>query len=167
MISRLKTRQSDFVAATLAVTLTLLQAGCSTTYQPRRSDQVGVVIHHAGAMYVKDGRELPIGPFNGDLEGLVAETPEAAAHARKGHTQFMFGVPGYLLGAAGVVVGVAALSGPVGWVVIGAGAATAGTGLSLMGAGLTHAVDAVNIHNDAVSQRSPAQIPGPRPPPAP
>ena len=50
-----------------------------------------------------------------------------------------------------MVVGIAALSGPVGWVVLGVGAATAGTGLSLMGAGFTHAVDAVNLHNDAVS----------------
>jgi hypothetical protein len=36
-------------------------------------------------------------------------------------------------------------------VVLGVGAATAGTGLGFMGAGFTHAVDAVNLHNDAVS----------------
>jgi hypothetical protein len=44
------------------------------------------------------------------------------------------------------------LSGPVGWVVLGVGAATGGTGLGLLGAGFTHVIDAVNIHNDAVSR---------------
>jgi hypothetical protein len=56
-----------------------------------------------------------------------------------------------MTGLAGVVVGLAVLSGPIGWVAIGVGAVTAGTGLGFMGAGLTHAVDAVNIHNDAAS----------------
>ena len=110
-----------------------------------------MVIHHGAAMYVKDGRELPIGPFSGDLEGLVADVPAAAAHAHTAHTQFIIGVPSYMTGLAGVVVGIAVLSGPIGWVVIGVGAATAGTGLGFMGTGLTHAVDAVNIHNDATS----------------
>jgi hypothetical protein len=72
-------------------------------------------------------------------------------HARKSHTQLAVGVPTYLTGVAGVIVGIAALSGPVGWVVIGVGALTAGTGLGFMGSGVTHAIDAVNIHNDTTS----------------
>lgn len=115
-------------------------------------------------MYEKDGRELPIGPFSGDLEGVVQDSPAAAVHARKAHTQFIIGVPAYVAGLAGVIVGVAALSGPIGWVVIGIGAGAAGTGLGLMGAGVTHAVDAVNIHNDAASQIRPAPAPAPGPP---
>jgi len=50
---------------------------------------------------------------------------------------------------------IAVLSGPVGWVVIGIGAVTAGTGLGFMGSGVTHAVDAVNIHNDGAPDKSP------------
>jgi hypothetical protein len=110
-----------------------------------------MVIHHGAALYVKDGHELPIGAFSGHLEGLVAEVPAATAHAHTAHTEFAVGVPAYLTGLGGVVIGIAVLSGPIGWVVIGIGAATAGTGLGLMGKGLTHAVDAVNIHNDATS----------------
>jgi hypothetical protein len=133
----------------VALSVALLQVACSTTYQPRHTGRVGMVIHHGAAVYVKDGREVPIGPFSGDLEGLVADVPAAAAHAHTAHTQFAIGVPTYMTGLAGVVVGIAVLSGPIGWVVIGVGAATAGTGLGFMGTGLTHAVDAVNIHNDA------------------
>ena len=97
---------------------------------------------------MKDGHELPIGPFSGNLEGLVKDVPAAAAHARTAHTELMVGVPAYLAGLGGVVVGIVLLSGPIGWVVIGVGAATAGTGVGLMGSGLTHAVDAVNIQSD-------------------
>ena len=139
----------------LALSVAVLQVACSTTYQPRHTGRVGMVIHHGAAAYVKDGRELPIGPLGGDLEGLVSDVPAAAAHAHTARRQFTIGVPTYMTGLAGVVVGIAALSGPVGWVVIGVGAATAGTGLGFLGAGLTHAVDAVNLHNDASSDIRP------------
>jgi hypothetical protein len=43
-------------------------------------------------------------------------------------------------------------------VVIGIGALTAGTGLGFMGSGFTHAVDAVNIHNDAASEMRAAPV---------
>lgn len=143
------TGRSGRAGVVVALSVALLQVACSTTYQPRHTGRVGMVIHHGAAVYVKDGREVPIGPFSGDLEGLVADVPAAAAHAHTAHTQFAIGVPTYMTGLAGVVVGIAVLSGPIGWVVIGVGAATAGTGLGFMGTGLTHAVDAVNIHNDA------------------
>ena len=84
------------------------------------------------------------------MSKLVEDTPAAAAHARTAHTQLAVGVPCYLGGVVGVAVGMLALSGPVGWVVLGSGVAVAGTGLGLMGSGATHAVDAVNLHNDAV-----------------
>lgn len=140
----------------LALVLASLQVDCSTTYQPRHSGRVGVVIHHGAAVYVKNGHEVPLGPFGGDLQGLVANVPSAAAHAHTAHTQLAIGVPTYMTGLAGVVVGIVVLSGPIGWVVIGVGAVMAGTGLGFMGAGLTHAVDAVNIHNDIASDLRPA-----------
>jgi hypothetical protein len=102
-------------------------------------------------MYMKDGHTSPIGPFSGSLKGLVTDVPAAATHAHTAHIQFAVGVPAYVTGLGGVVLGIAVLSGPIGWVVIGIGAAAAGTGLGLMGAGVTHAVDAVNIYNDTLS----------------
>jgi hypothetical protein len=118
-----------------------------------------VVIHHGAAMYVKDGKEQPIGPFSGHLEALVADVPAAAVHAETAHVRFMVGIPAYVVGLGGVVAGIALLSGPVGWLVIGAGAATSGTGLGLMGNGVTHAIDAVNIHNDAIRDLRPPPVP--------
>lgn len=128
---------------------------CGTTYQPSADGHIGIVIHHGAAFYVKDGREVPIGPFGGALEPLVESSPAAAAHARRARTQLSVGVPLYLLSAAAIIVGVASSRAPVRWPLIGAGAAGAGTGLSLMGAGLTNIIDAVNIHNDASVPRAP------------
>ena len=158
------TGRRDRVGVAVALTMVLSQAACSTTYQPQPTGRVGVVIHRAAPMYVKDGREVPIGPLGGDLASLMADTPAAAMHARKSHTQLAIGVPTYLTGVAGVIVGIAVLSGPVGWVVIGIGALAA-TGLGFMGSGVTHAVDAVNIHNDGPRQPSSATalIPPARP----
>lgn len=140
-------------AALLTSLAALVTAGgaCSTTYQPQHSGRVGVVIHHGGAMYVKNGHEVPLGPFSGELPALVEETPAAASHAKIAHRQFKIGIPCYLGGAATVLVGVFLFSGPVGWVIIGVGASSIGTGVTFMGAALTHAVDAVAMHNDAVS----------------
>ena len=123
---------------------------CSTTYQPRSDGRVGVVIHSGTAAYVQAGKEVPIGPFGGDLEQLVAADQHARASARRSRHQLQAGVPSYVGGLAGVVVGLA-LSGPIGWVAIGVGAAAAGSGLGLLGAGFTNAVDAVNIYNDTIS----------------
>ena len=159
MSNRAVTGRSGRVGVAVALTLALLQAACSTTYQPRPTGRVGLVIHYAAPMSVKDGREVPIGPFGGDLASLVVDTPAAAMHARRSHTQLAIGVPTYLTGVTGVIVGIVALSGPVGWVVIGIGALTAGTGLGFMGSGVTHAVDAVNIHNDAAPEIRPVPVP--------
>lgn len=109
-------------------------------------------IKHASAVFVKNGNLVSIGPFTGELEGLVADVPTAAAYAHRAHTQFMIGVPAYLTGVGGVIIGVVLLSGPVGWIVIGSGVSVLGTGLGFMGAGFTNAVDAVNMHNDVVSE---------------
>ena len=102
-------------------------------------------------MYVEDGRQVPIGPLGGALQPLVASSSLAAASAARAHTELAVGVPLYVGGVATLVVGVALSWSPVGWVVLGLGAASGGTGLGLMGAGVTNAIDAVNIHNDAVS----------------
>ncbi|MEP6652810.1 MAG: hypothetical protein ABJA82_05600 [Myxococcales bacterium] len=138
-------------AAVAACAAVSLPVACSTTYQPQHTGRVAIGIDHAAAVYVKDGHAVSLGPFSGALEALVAETPAAAAHAHTAHRQFQIGIPAYLVGAGGVIGGVVLLSGPIGWVVIGTGAAALGTGLGFMGAGLTHAIDAMNLHNDAVS----------------
>ena len=128
---------------------------CSTAYQPSSDGHISVVIHHGGAFYVKDGREIQIGPLGGALEPLVESSPAATAHARRARTQLGVGVPLYLLSAAAVITGLASSREPLRWSLIGAGAAGGITGLSLMGAGVTNLVDAVNIYNDAPAPRAP------------
>jgi hypothetical protein len=129
------------------------QLACGTSYRPRSDGQVRLVIHHGAALYVQDGRELPVGPFSGNLPGLVATCPAANEHARIAHRDLAVGASAYLAGAAGLVLGLLVLSGPAGWVVIGASATVGGTGIGFLGAGLTHAVDAVNLFNDASAAR--------------
>jgi hypothetical protein len=136
-------------AVWLAVVLSCAWPACGTAYQPTPSARVGFVIHHGAMFYVKNGREVPIGPLGGSLEPLVASSPPAASRAHSAHTQLMFGVPMYVGGIATVAIGLALAWTPVGWIVIGAGVASGGTGLGLMGAGVTNTVDAVNIHNDS------------------
>ncbi|MDB4983626.1 MAG: hypothetical protein JWM82_4378 [Myxococcales bacterium] len=136
--------------AFVALVATSSFGGCGTAYQPLPSARVGLVIHHGGAWYVKDGREVPVSAFGGTLLPLVADVPAATARASRAHHQFMVGAPLYVGGVASVVVGLALGLTPVGWIVLGAGAATGGTGLGLMGAGVSNTVDAINLHNDAV-----------------
>jgi hypothetical protein len=138
--------------AALAAVAFVLGAACSTTYQPRPAPRVGLVIQHGGAFYLKDGQLTPVGPFGGDLEPLLAAAPQSALRARRARHQLQVGVPLYVLGLAGVVASLAAVSGRARWPLAGAGAGAAGAGLSLMGAGFTNAVDAINIHNDALDE---------------
>jgi hypothetical protein len=128
-------------------------SACSTTYQPVPTARIALVIRHGGAWYVKDGREVPLGPLGGDLESMVAGDGDAVRLARRSRTELSFGVPAYVCGIVAVVVGLT-LHRPEEWIVAGAGAATAGTGLGLMGAGFINAVDAINVYND-YSDRAP------------
>lgn len=127
----------------------LAAIGCSTTYQPRPSDRIGVVIRYGGASYVKNDRLYPIGPLGGDLPALVAGNPEATRLARRARTDLAVGVPAYLVGVAAVVLGLLVRK-PMGWGFVGGGVGVGASGLALMGAGFLNAIDAVNVHNDAV-----------------
>jgi len=141
-----RTRGFRAVAALGAVAT--LCGACSTTYQPRSSERIGLVIRHGGASYTKEGRERPVGPLGGDLSSLVAGEPDAVALAHRSRAELAVGVPAYLCGVVAIVTGLA-LRKPAGWFVLGGGVAVGATGLVLMGAGFTNAVDAVNVYNDA------------------
>ena len=138
-------------AASLALgALLALAVGCGTTYQPKPSPRIGLVVHGGTLSYVQNGHETPVGPLGGDLGALVGASPEAAAQARTARTQLSVGVPAYLVGIGAVILGAWLLDGNQRWVAAGAGAGLAGTGLGLMGAGFTHLLDAVNIYGDSL-----------------
>lgn len=138
----------------LLLALPLLAAACGTSYQPRDSALVSLVIDRGALVYLHEGRRVVVGPLGGGLQPLVADTPAAAAHAKTGEKRLAIGIPTYLTGATGVLTGVLILSGPIGWIAIGVGAGAMGTGVGLLGSGVTHLVDAVHIHNDAATERS-------------
>ncbi|HVZ72727.1 MAG TPA: hypothetical protein VHJ20_10170 [Polyangia bacterium] len=124
-------------------------SACATVHRPEPSPRISVVVR-GGLSYFKDGHETPVGPLGGDLEPLVADDAEAVRYARRARHELAFGVPAYLCGIAGVVVGLAT-SKPAGWYVAGAGAAVGVTGIGFMGAGAVNLVDAVNVYNDDVT----------------
>jgi hypothetical protein len=137
-------------AAALALA-TGLAAGCSTTHQPRPDPRIGLVIRNGGAYYVKDGQLTNVGPFGGDLERLVAVSPEAARLAHRGHIELAVGVPLYLIGFAGVFATLAMVQNDARWPLVATGGVVTFGGLTLMGAGFTNVLDAVNAHNDTVA----------------
>jgi hypothetical protein len=136
------------VALALATALT---AGCSTTHQPRPDPGIGLVIRNGGAYYVQNGQLTNVGPFGGDLERLVAASPEAARLAHRGHIELAIGVPLYLIGFAGVFTTLAIVQNDARWPLVAAGGVVTFSGLSLMGAGFTNVLDAINAHNDTVA----------------
>jgi hypothetical protein len=146
---------SRVASGVMLAILACVAPACGTAYQPLPSARVGLVVRHGGAWYLKNGQEVPVSAFGGTLLPLVADVPAATVPASRAHKQLMVGVPLYVGGAASVVVGLALGLTPLGWIVLGAGAASGVTGLGLMGAGFTNTVDAVNIHNDAVSKPAP------------
>jgi len=153
--SRWSLRRADLLGRWFPLAVAIGCLACGTTHQPATSGRIGIVIHHGAAFYIKDGREVPIGPLGGALEPLVETSPDAVSHARRAGRQLGVGVPLYLLSAAAIIVGVTSSRATLRWTFIGTGAAGGATGLSLMGAGLTNIVDAVNIYNDAATPRAP------------
>lgn len=143
---------------------TLALSGCSTSYAPRPSPRVAIVMHGGTPGYVREGRVYPGGGFGGDIDGAVRGNPEAESHARAYRASMIGGFAATLAGVASTIGGgmlyfdnagepenernktaeaagaVLALSGIAAYV----------TGLVLFANAQPHLWDAINIHNDGV-----------------
>jgi len=124
-------------------------AACGTSYQPKPSPRITLVVHGGGISFAKNGSASPVGPLGGALPDLVVGD-EAVRAARRARHELVFGVPAYVLGFTAAIIGFS-LAKPAGWLVGGAGIVLGGSGLAFMGAGAVNAIDAVNLSNDAVS----------------
>jgi hypothetical protein len=127
----------------------LLLGACGTAYRPKPTPRLTLIVEHGGVAFLKNGHASPVSPLGGDLPELVAADADAVRAARRARHQLAFGVPAYVLGFAGVLVGLS-LGKPAKWPVVAGGAVLGVSGLASMGAGATNAIDAVNRYNDAV-----------------
>jgi len=155
----------------------VVTSGCSTSYVPRPSPRVAVVMKDGTPSYMRDGRIYEGGAFGGDLDQAVHGNPEAEAHA-KSYQNGMLGsflaslAGGLSLGTgAGVVLADSARSSEdrsssaqvTGFVLLAGGVAASIVGAVLFSNAQPHLWDAINIYNDGF----PDPMGPPRPPYAP
>jgi hypothetical protein len=145
---------------------TFALSGCSTSYAPRPTPRVAVVMQGGTPVYVREGRVFPGGGFGGDLHEAVEGNPEAESYAKSYRTGMVAGVTTALVGIASAVGGsvlyLANSSGPenerdgtaqaIGGTMALSGIAAYATGMVIMLHAQPHLWDAVNSYNDGVDK---------------
>ncbi len=152
-----------------SVLVCALATGCATTYVPRPSSRVQVIMKGGTPAYMRDGRVYEGGIFGGDLDEAVRGNSEAESHAKAYQNQLLSGFLATLGGGASMVAGVTLYANGrsqssmdttqqnVGAALLIGGLAAYITGLVLLTTAQPHQWDAINIYNDGVPD-------GPRPP---
>ena len=152
-------------------------SGCSTSYVPRPSPRVAVVMKGGTPSYVRDGQFYAGGGFGGDFDKAVQGNPEAEAHARAYQDGMLAGFLTSLGGAVSMGAGVGVLvadskrspddasssAQTAGLVLIAGGLAASIVSAVLFSNAQPHHWDAINIYNDGL----PDSMGVPRPPYAP
>jgi hypothetical protein len=175
------------VGAVLVCTLTLAGAGCSTSYMPRPSSRVQVIMKGGTPAYVRDGKVYEGGIFGGDLDEAVRGNPEAESHAKTYQNSMIGGflatiAGGVSLGGGAVLYAASSVDSSsdrssqktAGAALVFGGLAAYVVGLVLLSTAQPHHWDAINVYNDGVPDaRMPyapmpgaAPLPMPYPPPA-
>jgi hypothetical protein len=154
--------------------------GCSSTYMPRPSPRVSLVMDSGSYAYVRDGKKYEGGLFGGDLDEAVKGNPEAEHYASAYKGGIATGFVLSLVGAVGIGVGAGVAGSELANQPPGSSSVPV-TGLVVMGAGLLvsiigdvvilnaapHLFDAINAYNDglqAAAPPAPAQAPAPATP---
>jgi hypothetical protein len=152
-------------------------SGCSTSYTPRPSPRVAVVLHGGKPNYVRDGQLYEGGALGGDIDDAVRGNPQAEAHARAYQNGMLAGFLTTLGGALCMGTGSGMLGVDASRDANDRSPAVQTTSLALFTGGLAaiivggvllnnaqpHLWDAINIYNDGV----PDGMGSPRPPSAP
>ena len=140
-------------------------SGCSTSYVPRPSPRVAIVMQGGTPGYLREGRVYPGGGFGGDIDEAVRGNPEAESHARAYRAGMIGGFAATLGGVASTLGGgllyFRNTGGPeserdtteqaVGGVLALSGIAAYVAGLVLLTNAQPHLWDAINSYNDGVS----------------
>jgi hypothetical protein len=137
---------------------------CSSTYKPRPSPRIAIVLEHGQPALVKGGERYEIGVFGGGLvdavEGNAAAEDHAETFRNRTITGFAMSLGGvaFALGGASLLAAGAFDSRDPADAMVFTGAAVAFTGFGLMIASLfvtmsapPHLWDAINVYNDAVT----------------
>lgn len=142
----------------------LAVSGCSTSYAPRPSPRVAVVMQGGTPGYAREGKVYPGGGFGGDIDEAVRGNPEAEAHANAYRANMIGGFAATLAGVASFVGGGMlyfansdetdrdrdATAQAAGGVLAIGGVAAYVTGLVLITTAQPHLWDAINLYNDGV-----------------
>ena len=99
------------VGGFLVCTLTLASTGCSTSYMPRPSSRVQVIMKGGTPAYVRDGKVYEGGIFGGDLDEAVRGNPEAESHAKSFQNGLIGGFLTTIVGGASLITGAALFAG--------------------------------------------------------
>jgi len=165
-------------AAALLFAIAFTSSACSSTYVPRPSPRISVVLKHGSPMLVKAGREYQLGSFGAGLLDAVEGNPAAEEQAEmfrsRNITGFLMTLGSTPVLASGAALGVSSMfSNPQssdGLAIAGGFLMSAGLGLAIAGLVLgvsapRHFWDAINIYNDGVLPPPAAPYPT-YPPPA-
>jgi hypothetical protein len=160
-----------------AVTLCCCAFGCTSSYVPRPSPRLSLIMEGGTYAYVRDGKKYEGGMLGGDLEEAVRGVPAAEEYASQFRTGMTAGLVLTTIGSLGLVGGLV-LTGaeasqttpgqplpPTGLVVCGLGLVTELVGVIVGLNAAPHLFDAINAYNDALGSRVEAP-PTPAPSPA-
>lgn len=92
------------------IVLAALASSCASTYVPRRSQVLRIVVEGGQPMLVKQGRLYPIGVFGAGLVEVTEDNPRALEHAEAFHQGMTWGFVGYLAGLGVILASPVALA---------------------------------------------------------
>lgn len=163
--------------------LTTVTTACSTTYMPRATGHVALVMDGGTIKYAKNGQTESLGFFGGGLVDAVTGNPVAEEEARTYRNLNVAGFTTTMVGAASAGAGLGLLvansaqsqrddaATSAGLALLLGGLVADVVGSFLMVGAQPHMMDALNIYNDGVDAThlvpTPIVYPGPYAPPMP
>lgn len=149
------------IAKILLLSMTVPFVACSSSYTPQHSGRKISTVWTGGSLaYHRDGQVFEAGYFGGGLLDAVSGVPKAEAAAR---TRRRRGIVGTVLTVGGFVCASIAMSlssddvnglSERGAVAVGACSLGIAAGIGTSISAIPYQYDAINIYNDAVSERS-------------
>ena len=149
--------------------LVALLTSCMTSYEPRRSARLAMVVEAGNTVLVRDGRRYGLRLFGGELEEAVAPNALAMDHAAAFRHQLVGGFALSLVSAVPLGMGVGLYAEEASQhrnTTTGLGLLTGGliayvVGLGLILSAQPHMYDAINVYNDWVDVGMPADATAP------
>lgn len=146
------------------LTVAVAVSGCATSYTPRPGPRLSVVLQDGKPAYVRDGKTFEAGMFGDGLIDAVEGVPEAEEHARTFRNRNVSGFATTLAGTGlmvgGMIVGVHGLDShradrqQLALGMLLGGLIVEVIGSVLVASAPSHQLDAINIYNDAVEERT-------------